>query len=132
MTCGKTDGTFPIQRTGMTDAIKAVVAEWYGLPPHQMRLRVMTREEEAESFEADHPEIPAWCWDAVSHPARQLFMWVRRPEFVDIVVFNTATLSYCVIQDLVFKDAYPDEKAWWAAIRKELDERSHVWFVFHD
>jgi len=114
----------------MTDAIKAVVAEWYGLSPEQMPMRILTREEEREEFEADHPEIPSWCWEAVSHPARQTFLWVRRPD-VDLVIWNHARGNYCLIQDLCFKDNYPDEKAWWAAVQKEVTERSQVWFVFH-
>lgn len=114
----------------MTDAIKAVVAEWYGLPPEQMPMIVMTRDEEREQFETDHPEIPAWCWEAVNHAARQTFLWVRHPG-LDLVVWDTAQGNYRLIQDLVFKDNYPDEKAWWAAVQKEVTERSQVWFVFH-
>jgi hypothetical protein len=115
----------------MTDAIKAVVAEWYGLPPSQMPMLVLTREQERESFETDHPEIPSWCWAAVNHAARQTFLWTRRPD-VDLVVWNHARGGYCLIQDLCFKDAYPDETAWWAAVQKEVTERSQVWVVFHE
>ena len=101
-----------------TRALKAVVADWYGLLPHQMPMVVKTREEEIEDFEAEHPEMPT-------------MLWARRDD-VDIVVWSQRSQSFKLIQDIRFKDAYPDEAAWRAAVLEVVkDPAETVWVVFH-
>ena len=131
----KMDRTFSRERTGMPNtpdisAMKAVVADWYGMP--EMPMRILTREEEADLFEAEHPEVPGWCWEYIKHPIRQTFMWARH-EFVDILVWCEESQSFRMVQDLCFKDAYPDVAAWHAAVRDIVaDPKQKVWICFHE
>lgn len=112
------------------NAMKAVVAEWYEMPA--MPMRILTREEEAETFEAEHPEVPDWCWEHIKHPVRQTFMWARH-EFVDILVWNEPSQSVRLVQDICFKDAYSDVASWHAAVRDIVaDPARRVWIVFHE
>ena len=114
-----------------TRALKAVVADWYGLPPHQMPMVVKTREEEIDDFEAEHPEMPAMLWEYVNHPVRQTMLWARRDD-VDIVVWSKRSQSFKLVQDIRFKDAYPDETAWRQAILEVVkDPEEAVWIVTH-
>ena len=115
-----------------TRTLRSIVADWYGLLAHQMPMRIETREEEVEAFEREHPEVPMVLWEFVNHPIRQVLMWFRRSD-VDIVVWNEPSQSMKLVQDLCFKDAYADDKAWRQAILEVLkDESKKVWFVFHD
>jgi hypothetical protein len=112
-------------------ALKAVVADWYGLPPHQMPMVVKTREEELDDFEADHPELAPMLWEFVNHPVRQTMLWARRDD-VDIVVWSSQSQSFKLVQDIRFKDAYPDEASWRQAILEVVkDKEMKVWIVFH-
>ena len=115
-----------------TNALKAVVADWYGLQSHQMPMRVMTREEEIDGFITDHPEMPFWAWEAVNHSVRQVFLWLRRPD-VDILVWCPESESPKMAQDVCFKDAYPDDASWHNAMRDLIaDPKRKVWIVFHE
>lgn len=115
-----------------TRATKATVADWYGLLPHQMPMRIETREQEVEAFEQEHPEVPDCLWEFVNHPVRQVLMWSRRDD-LDIVVWNEPSQSMKLIQDVCFKDAYPDDRAWRQAILEIVkDETKKVWFVWHE
>ena len=114
-----------------TKTMRAVVADWYGLTPTQMPMVIWTREEEAERFEADHPEVPAWAWEYVNHPQRQMFQWARRAD-VDIVVWDEQSASMKLVQDICFKDAYVDDVAWRNAVLEIVkDPTRKVWIVFH-
>ena len=114
------------------NALKAVVADWYGLQSHQMPMRVMTREEEIDEFVNDHPEMPAWCWEAVNHSVRQVFLWLRRPD-VDILVWDEAGGVVRLVQDICFKDAYSDDVAWRNAVLGIVkDPTRKVLIVVHE
>lgn len=114
-----------------TRTMKAIVADWYGMPPSQMPMTIVSREEEIEDFEREHPEIPVGLWEWVNHPVRQTFLWARRPD-VDIVVWCEESQSVKLVQDICFKDAYPDDVAWRNAIRDLVgDPKRKVWIVFH-
>ena len=107
-----------------------LVAEWYGLDT--MPVRVVTREQEIEEFEEEHPEVSPELWELVNHPVRQVRMWAKH-DWVDIVVWSKTSQSYRMVQDIRFKDAYPSETAWREAILEVLKDRTmDVWFVFHE
>ena len=111
--------------------IRKVVADWYGLLPHQMPMTVWTREEEVERFEAEHSEVFPELWDLVNHPIRQVRMWAKH-DWIDIVVWSSQSQSFKLVQDICFKDAYPDEKAWHQAVLDVLkDTELKVWIVTH-
>ncbi len=115
-----------------TNALKAVVADWYGLQSHQMPMRVMTREEEIDEFVNDHPELPEWAWEALNHSVRQVFLWLRRPD-VDILVWCEESQSAKLVQDICFKDAYETHEAWRDAVLALVKCPKHqVWIVFHE
>ncbi len=106
-----------------------LVADWYGLDT--MPMTVWTREEEIERFEAEHSEVFPELWDLVNHPVRQVRMWAKH-DWVDIVVWNEATQTLRMIQDICFKDAYPNETEWHKAVLEVLkDATMKVWIVFH-
>jgi hypothetical protein len=115
----------------MSSLIASLVADWYGLTPEKMPVIVMTREEEITGFETDHPELAPMLWEYVNHPVRQTMMWARRDD-VDIVVWSSQSQSYRMVQDIRFRDAYPDEAAWRQAILEVVkDPAMKVWIVFH-
>lgn len=111
--------------------MRAVVADWYGLTPSQMRMVIQTREEEIEVFERDHPELAPSLWEFVNHPVRQVFLWARSTD-VDILVWCEESQSAKLIQDICFKDDYPDDVAWRNAVLEIVKDRNRrVWMVFH-
>jgi hypothetical protein len=113
-----------------TQQIRNVVREWYDVS--WMPLVLQTREEEIEEFEKDHDYIPPEMWQFVNHPQRQVFRWLRDPCCVDIVVWNPASASYRMVQDLCFKDAYPGDAEWHKAILTIVkDPQLEVWIVTH-
>jgi hypothetical protein len=113
-----------------TQQIRNVVREWYDVS--WMPLVLQTREEEIEEFEKDHDYIPPEMWQFVNHPQRQVFRWLRDPCCVDIVVWNPASASYRMVQDLCFKDAYPGDAEWHRAILTIVkDPQLEVWIVTH-
>ena len=115
----------------MSSLIASRVADWYGLTPEKMPVIVMTREEEIAEFEHDHPELAPMLWEYVNHPVRQTMMWARRDD-VDIVVWSSQSQSHRMVQDIRFRDAYPDEAAWRQAILEVVkDPAMKVWIVFH-
>lgn len=112
-------------------ALKAMVAEWYGMSAYQMPMRVVTREDEIEEFEHDHPEVPVDLWDLVNHPIRQVRMWAKH-DWIDIVIWNEPSQSFKLVQDVCFKDSYPTETEWHKAVLEILkDPTRRVWFCFH-
>jgi hypothetical protein len=51
---------------------------------------------------------------------------------VDIVVWNPPSRSFRMVQDLRFKDAYPNETEWHKAVLEVLkDPEIRVWIVMH-
>lgn len=115
-----------------TQRMKALVAEWYGLLPHQMPMRILTREEEIDGFVGDHPELPEWALEALNHSVRQVFLWLRRPD-VDILIWDDATQAVRLIQDICFKDAYETHEAWRDAVLALVrDPARRIWICFHE
>ena len=112
-----------------TQKIREVVREWYGVP--WMPMVLQTREEEVEEFETDNDFIPPDMWRFVNHTARIVSRWARDAD-IDFVVWNPASGSYRMVQDLVFKDEYPSESDWTRAIQTLVGEPDReVWVVFH-
>lgn len=110
-----------------THALKTVVAEWYGVP--NMPMHVLTREEEIEAFQRSLPDVPDVLWDLVSHDARLLRRWACDDCF-DLVIWDG---TFKLVQDVCFKEAYPDDVAW----RKAIFDLIHtpgqkVWCVLHE
>jgi hypothetical protein len=111
------------------NALRATVASWYGMD--DMPMTVWTREEEIERFEAEHAEVFPELWDLVNHSVRQVRMWAKH-DWVDIVVWNPPSRSFRMVQDLRFKDAYPNETEWHKAVLEVLkDPELRVWIVMH-
>ena len=109
------------------NSVRRVVCQWYGLAT--MPLTVLTREEEAERFERNHPEIPPLMWEFISHRKRQAFLWSRRDD-VDVVV--RVGDDYKLIQDLYFKDAFDSDKEWRQKCQEEIEYCQEAYVVFHD
>lgn len=112
--------------------IQKCLDEWYGA---KMRITsIMTPDEEIADFESKHCEFPPWIWEFVSHTSRQIFLWARNEihgDTMEIVVKRDN--EFRLVQDLVFRDEYPTEKAWWASIRDVFtDKEEVVYFVFHE
>lgn len=111
--------------------IRTCVSEWYGVP--SMPMSILTREAEIDAFEKEHDYIPPDMWQFVNHPLRQVFRWLRDPCCVDIVVWNEASASHRMVQDLCFKDAYPSDAEWHRAILEIVkDPKREVWIVTHE
>lgn len=112
-----------------TAVIRALVREWYGLL--EMPLRIVTKEEEIEEFEAEHPEVPVCLWEYVNHTVRLVRMWAKPELCVDIVVWDETSQSHRMVQDVCFKDAYPEVLAWYQAVADLVKRSAKVWVVFH-
>ena len=113
-------------------ALKAIVADWYGLLPHKMPMRVVTREDEIEAFEQEHIEVPVELWELVNHSIRQMRMWAKH-DWIDVVIWSEASQSFKLVQDVCFRDAYETETEWHKAVLEILkDKEKKVWFVFHE
>jgi len=110
--------------------IRRLVAEHYGV--RGMPMRVLLREDEIVAFEADHPEVPPMLWELVNHHVRLIRMWARPDLCVDIVVWCDNTQSYQLVQDIVFRDAYPDAETWHRAVFELVKASSEVYVVTHD
>jgi len=113
-----------------TACIRALVSEWYGL--QDMPMRIVTREDEIEQFEADHPEVPACLWEYVNHTVRIVRMWAKPELNIDIVVWDATSQSHRLVQDVCFKDAYPDVMAWYQAVAALVKATETCWIVFHE
>lgn len=111
------------------ERVARTVCEWYGVA--RMPLRVLTRAEEQEEFESLNPFLPACVWDCLNHDARLVWRWSRDPAGMDMVVWNEESMSYRMVQDVCFKDAYPDATEWYQAIQKRIHNTKGVWIVFH-
>ena len=110
--------------------IRNCVCEWYGVAT--MPMTIQTREAEIDAFEKENDYIPPMLWEFVNHPARQVFRWLRDPCCVDFVVWNPASQSFRMVQDLCFKDAYPEETEWHKAVLEIVkDPKREVWIVTH-
>lgn len=110
-------------------AIRALVCEHYGVK--NMPLRIVTREEEIEQFESDHPEVPPVLWDVVNHNMRLLRMWARLDLCVDLVVWWEASQTYRLVQDICFRDAFPTAEGWRKAVYDLITASPEVWVVTH-
>ena len=111
-------------------SLRNTVASWYGMLT--MPMRIVSREDEVEQFEAEHIEVPVELWELVNHPLRQMRMWAKH-DWIDIVVWNEPSQSFRMIQDICFKDAYANEFEWHKAVLEIVkDETKKVWFVFHE
>lgn len=113
-----------------TAAIRALVCEWYGV--RRMSMRIVSREQEIEEFENTHIEVPPCLWEYVNHTVRIVRMWARPELCLDIVVWDEISQSHRLVQDLVFKDAYPDIVTWYSAIADRVKTSEKVWIVVHD
>ena len=113
----------------MEQQIRQLVAEWYGL--EDMPMRIQTRAEEIAEYESLHTEIPPMLWEYVNHTMRHVRMWSKVELCVDIVVETETGLH--LIQDLVFKDAFPSATAWHQAVYSYLKRNptQTVWIVTH-
>jgi hypothetical protein len=59
-------------------------------------------------------------------------MWAKH-DWVDIVVWDKASQSFRMVQDVCFKDAYANETEWHTAVLDILKDKTiSSWFVFHD
>lgn len=113
----------------MSQSIRKAVNEWYGTPC--LRMRIMTREQEIEQYEREHSEVPPHLWAFVSHPSRLLFMWIKPEPQMDIIIKRDG--QYHMVQDIYFKDSFPEVKDWWNKVREVLeDPKEEVWFAFHE
>jgi len=111
-------------------AIRALVREWYGMS--EMPMRIQTREDEIDEFEAQHPEVPACLWEYVNHTVRHVRMWAREELCVDLVVWSEDSQSHRMIQDIVFKDAFEDAQQWHQEVFEYLKSPGlRVWVVTH-
>lgn len=111
-------------------ALRATVTGWYGLVT--MPMRIMSREDEIDHFEAEHIEVPVELWEYVNHPIRQVRMWAKH-DWVDIVVWNKPSQSFRMVQDVCFKDSYATEIEWHTAVLEILKDKDiSVWFCFHE
>ena len=113
-----------------TACIRALIAEWYGLT--EMPMQVLTREDEIAEFEAEHPEVPSVLWEYVNHSVRLVRMWAKVDLCIEIVVWCPESQSHRLVQDICFKDAYPDVVEWYKAIAEIVRDPSRkVWVVRH-
>ena len=112
-----------------TNTIRALVSEFYGV--RGMPMSVMKMEDEVASYEADHPEVPPFLWQFVNHDVRLVGMWARPELNVELVVWVSNTESYCLVQDVCFRDAYPDAATWHRAILELIRTSSEVYVVTH-
>jgi hypothetical protein len=110
--------------------IRQVVANWYGIPG--MPMMVLSREDEIVRYEMEHPEVPPQLWEYVDHEVRLVRMWARQDLGVDLVVFDEATQSYKMVQDLLFLEAYPDALQWKQAVLSLIKTNVRLWVVEHD
>lgn len=113
------------------DFVRKVVCDWYGMPT--MPMTILSREEEIERFEKQHPEIPPFLWEFINHRTRQAFLWVRRDD-VDIVVKDTkhGQSQYRMIQDMIFRGNYEKDIEWKAVVMEIAAHWEEIWVVFHD
>jgi hypothetical protein len=109
--------------------IRALVSEFYGI--RGMPMRVLLKEDEIAAYEADHPEVPPELWEFVQHDVRLVRMWARADLNVELVVWVPNSESYRLVQDVCFRDAYPDAAAWHRAVFALIQASSEVWVVTH-
>jgi hypothetical protein len=125
----KTNEFFAGFKASMEQQIRSLVSDWYGL--ENMPMRVQTREEEVAEYESIHTEVPPCLWGYVNHTLRHVRMWSKVELCVDIVVEDMAGVR--LIQDVVFKDAFPTAAAWHQAVYAYLamNPAQRVWIVTH-
>lgn len=109
--------------------VKRVVSSWYGVPDMPMTMR--TKEEEIREFVLSNPEFPFEIWALVNHNARLFRLWLRDDLDLDLVVWDKSTMSYRMIQEVCFKDAFPKILDWHQAIQSVLQTSDRVWVVYH-
>jgi hypothetical protein len=91
----------------------------------------MLREDEIGMYETEHSEVMPALWEFVDHNRRIVRMWARLDPCVDLVVWCPNTESYKLVQDLCFKDAYPDAATWTRAVLELIRVSPEVWVVTH-
>lgn len=116
-------------RSYASSTIRRLVAEHYGV--RGMPMSVMLREDEISVYEANHPEVAPQLWEFVNHHVRLMRMWTRIDMCVDIVVWDENTQSYRLVQDIIFKDAYPDAESWHDAVDRLVKSAEEVYVVNH-
>jgi hypothetical protein len=109
--------------------IRALVSEFYGL--RGMPMLVRKKEDEIDAYETDHPEVPPELWDFVQHDLRLVRMWARPELNVELIVWVPNSESYRLVQDVCFRDAYPDAATWHRAVLALIQASSEVWVVQH-
>lgn len=112
-----------------TQQILALVKDWYGTD--HLRLRVQRIEDEIADFETEHSEVPSFLWRFVNHYTRIVHKWSRVDLCVELVVFDEDSQSHKLVQDVCFKDAYPNDVVWRTAIRDLIESSQRVWVVEH-
>lgn len=109
--------------------IRALVATHYGV--RGMPMRVLKKADEVLAFEADHPEVPPMLWEFVNHDIRLVRMWARVDLNVELVVWCDNTQSYAMVQDVCFRDGYPDAETWHRAVFNLVKASPELWVVTH-
>ena len=109
--------------------IRALVCEFYGI--RGMPMTVLKKEDAIDAYEADHPEVPPELWDFVQHDVRLVRNWARADLNVELVVWVPNSESYRLVQDVCFRDAYPDAATWHRAVFELVKASPEVWVVTH-
>lgn len=110
-------------------AVRACVCEHYGLK--EMPLRVLRKEDEIATFEAEHTEVPAVLWEFVNHDIRIVRMWAKPELSVDLVVWCDEQKKYRMVQDVCFVDAFRDAEEWHKAVYELIKKSKEVWVATH-
>ena len=77
--------------------------------------------------------VLAGLWIVIASFVWGLVRWLRDPCCVDFVVWNEPSGSYRMVQDLCFKDAYPEAADWHKAVLEIVrDPTREVWVVTHE
>jgi hypothetical protein len=120
----KTNDFFARTKASMEQQIRQLVSEWYGM--EDMPVRIQSCAEEIADYETDHTEVPPMLWEYVNHTMRHVRMWSKVNLCVDIVVDGR------LVQDIVFKDAFPTPAAWHQAVYAYLRNATTYWVVTHE
>lgn len=108
--------------------IHMMIQKHYGMA---LPIRVLSREDQIRIFEEENKELfPCWCWDYINKNTHLMLLWIQSQICVDLIVRWNGNLKF--VQDVCFKDAYPNMRAWHMAVKELLDESDEVWVVFHD
>lgn len=108
----------------MVCEIQTLINEWYGC---DMPCRILSKQEEIQEFENDHPEIPPVMWEYVNHHVRVWRMWCN--DVVDIVVKRDG--KFMLVNDICYVAEYENTTAWHRAIGELLRQEQDWWVALH-